>query len=117
MRERYMATDQNPFLSMSAEERARQKKLLEYALAFDDAALDVAAVAALKWGYARLKSRDKLGEIFANINQQALPREATVGKAADLSETQIEAIKKAAVEALEKGLEKGLATLSTLPAK
>ena len=108
-----MATDHNPFLSMSAKERARQKQLLDYALEFDNAALDIAAAAALKWGFNRLKAREKLGEAFANISQQAFPREANLGKVADLSESQIEAIKKAAVDALESSLSKGLDALST----
>jgi hypothetical protein len=112
-----MADDHNPFLAMSAKERARQADLLKYALAFDDAALDIAAAAALKWGFNRLKAREKLGEGLANINQQSLPREAYLGKSADLSETQIDGIKKLAIDALEKGIQNGLASLASPTAK
>lgn len=97
-----MATEENPYLRMSKTERARQAQLLKYAEEAEGATLDVAAAVALKWGLSRLKERNKLGTMFEAIAVQALPKESLMGKAADLSETQIENIKKAVIAALEK---------------
>lgn len=97
-----MAEETNPYLNMSKAERARQAQLLKYAEEAEGAALDVVAAAALKWSLSRLKERGKLGTMFDSIAVQALPKETNMGKAADLSETQIENIKRSVYLALEK---------------
>lgn len=94
--------EENPFMKMSKDELERQAKLLKYAQEAGGAALDVAAAVALKWAFTRLKTREKLGSTFDAIAIQALPKESNMGKAADLSETQIDNIKKQVTAALEK---------------
>lgn len=67
---------------------------------------NIVAASALKWAYGVLSSRGKLGEKFADIPQQAFPRETLLGRPADLSETQVHNIKEAVSQALQ-GVVKG----------
>lgn len=101
-----MAEEANRYMSMSPAERERQRALLNQADAAAGAALDVAAAALLKWAFLRLKGADektnKLGKLFENIPIQAFPKESTLAKVGGLSETQIENIKKAVLDAVEK---------------
>ena len=92
----------NPYLSMSPAERARQKVLLEQAMATEGALLDVVAAAALRWGFNRLKERAKLGATWESVTLQSLPREAILGKAAGISETEIEQLKRKVFASLER---------------
>ena len=80
-------------------ERERRKKI---AAAAKDAKLDVAAAAAIRWGFMRLKAREKLGADLAAISHQSLPRETLLAKSAELSETEVSNIKQAVAEACEK---------------
>jgi len=86
------------------------KELLEHEQALqkakrdivEGAPLDVIAAIVLKWAHSRLKKRGKLGIAFDGINIQAFPKESLMGSPADLSETQIETIRKEILSAIEK---------------
>ena len=91
----------NPYLAMSPAERARQKELLEQAMATEGAMLDVVAAASLRWGFNRLKERGKLGASWETVTLQSLPREAILGKAAGISETEVDNLKKKVFASLE----------------
>lgn len=62
----------------------------------------VAVVAAFKEAHGKLLSAGVLGEAFANIPQQALPREAVIARRGDLSESEVVAAKKAGRDAIAK---------------
>lgn len=98
--------EQNPYLDKSEAELDRQFTLLTQAREAKSAALDVAAAAVLKWAIGHLKDRGKLGEAFNAISPQALPKEASLGKPAGFSETQISKIKTAAIEAIQAAAKK-----------
>lgn len=97
-----MSEPQNPFLGKSPAELERQKQYLEQAMAANDARADVAAAAALRWAYNRLKKREKLGAAWENFSHQGLPKEALLAKPAGFSETEIKGIEDAVTSALEK---------------
>lgn len=86
--------------NLSAEERADLKKQLEAFEAIDECVEQVAAAVALKWALDTLGNAGKLGEAFTNIPPQAQPREKTLAKPADLSETQITAIREKVLSGL-----------------
>lgn len=67
---------------------------------------NIIAAAALKWAYGILSNRGKLGEKFADIPQQAFPRESLLARPAGLSETQVHNIKESFLSAVQ-GLVKG----------
>ena len=96
----------NPYLDKSEAELDRQFRLLIQAREAKSAALDVAAASILKWALKHLTERGKLGESFTAISPQALPKEASLGKPAGFSETQINNIKTAVVAAVEAAAKK-----------
>lgn len=83
----------NPYLTMSDEERAEHKRLQEEADNIKSAVKDIYAARIIKNAIQHLKDRNLCPEVFAEIPQQAYPREANLAKPADLSETQIQTIK------------------------
>lgn len=91
----------NKYLEMSDAELERQKNLLEQALAAKDACVDVAAVVALKWAMKRLKDRGKLGAGWDAISPQMMRKEGLMGKPAGYSESEISAIEKNVLAAIE----------------
>lgn len=101
-----MAEEENRYLKMSAAERKRQRELMDYADAAEGAALDVVAASALKWAITHLKGTrpedSKLPKAFEAINPQAMPKEALLAKPAGLSETEVERLKAAAIDAIKK---------------
>lgn len=99
-------SEQNPYLEKSEAEIERQLALIMQAKEAKGAALDVAAVIALKWALTHLRGRDKLGEAFAGISPQALPKESNAAKPAGFSETQVDNIRKAVVAGLEAAAKK-----------
>lgn len=92
---------ENPFLKLSASERAKQLDLLKAAMESDQAASDIVAATALKWAIDRLGSRDKLSDAWTSIPQQAYPREKLLARFGDLSETQIHNLAEATRKALD----------------
>ena len=101
----------NPFAGKSLAELQRQAEYIRLemeAIAKAEAKAkeaehvreNIIAAAAFKWAYNVLQSRGKLGEKFADIPQQAFPREALLAKPADLSEAQVHGLKESAVKAL-----------------
>lgn len=92
----------NPYIGKSPAELERQFELLQQAMAAEAATQDVVAAAALKWGYLHLKKGGKLPTAFETVANTALPREAVLARPAGLSESQIDAIKKAVEDALGK---------------
>lgn len=108
---------ENPYAGKSRAELDRQAELIRMAVAELEKAEaqakeaaqvreNIIAAAALKWAYGILSNRGKLGEKFADIPQQAFPRESLLARPASLSETQVHNIKEAFLEAVQ-GLVKG----------
>ncbi|KAA3527032.1 hypothetical protein GOZ96_04640 [Agrobacterium vitis] len=96
----------NPYLDKSDAELDRQFALIMQAKEAKGASLDIAAAAALKWSLSHLKERGKLNEALASITVQSLPKESLMGRPAGFSETQVDAIKKAVVSAIEQAAKK-----------
>lgn len=92
----------NPFMNMSADERAKQKALLDQAMAVDETIPLIVAAATLKWSYKTLREAGAFGSSFPEVNQQAFPREMLLAKKAGLSETQVDALIGKAIDGLEK---------------
>lgn len=91
----------NKYLDMSDAELERQKLLMDQAIAAKDACVDVAAAVALKWAIKRLKDRGKLGSGWDAISPQMMPKEGLLGKPAGYSESEVSAIEKNVLAAIE----------------
>lgn len=92
----------NPYIGKSQAELKRQMELLTQAMEAEEAALDVAATVALKWAMRRLKERGKLGSNWDAITPQSLPKESLMAKPAGYSESEVSAIDKRVLAAIEK---------------